>query len=105
MKPFLAALLISAAAAFLAGCETFQGSSSSAGPSLTSEPPRLGMTKAQVQKMYGDPDRRTFTSRGEVWIYWLNRPALISLSPSYQTKTAGFIFDGQGILQDFHFTE
>ncbi len=95
---FLAALL-----SILPGCAEF-GSPSRVD---TNRPiPRVGMSKTEVRQTYGEPSKRTFTSRGEIWIYWLQRPNLLSsFVGTGESKTAGFVFDPTGTVIDFHFNE
>ena len=107
MKP----LLTFFSAAFLlfgaVGCADLGGGGGGYTAEELSRPmPRVGMTKAEVLRGYGTPAKRTFTSRGEIWIYWLKRPSAVSLLVGdSESKTAGFVFDPTGTVIDFHFNE
>jgi outer membrane protein assembly factor BamE (lipoprotein component of BamABCDE complex) len=67
--------------------------------------PHRGMTKAQVRKIYGDPDNQQVTSRGETWFYFFN--AGHYFIPYYfgKPRTATFHFNEAGILTDFEYNQ
>lgn len=107
MKTRLSRFLLALAfAALLPGCETFDSQPS--GPTgRNGQPvqPRVGMTKAEVIAAYGTPTRSTLTSRGEIWTYWTNKPGLLGFSMGGEPKTAGFVFDPNGYVVDFHVSQ
>ena len=63
---------------------------------------RLGMSKRQVEEMYGEPSEVRRTARGEVWQYRTNRgQAYIPYNFGYKPKMSTFTFDASGTLVDF----
>jgi hypothetical protein len=67
--------------------------------------PRLGMTRAQVRKRYGEPDNIHVTSRGETWFYFFNRGHYFIPYYFGAPRTATFYFNGAGFLTDFEYNQ
>ena len=67
--------------------------------------PHRGMTRAQVRKIYGDPDNQQVTSRGETWFYFFNKGHY--WIPYYfgKPRTSTFHFDEDGILTEFEYNQ
>ncbi len=65
--------------------------------------PHRGMTTRQIRKLYGDPDNRQVTSRGETWFYFFN--AGHYWIPYYfgKARTGTFHFNESGILTEFEY--
>jgi hypothetical protein len=67
--------------------------------------PHRGMTKAQIQKWYGDADDIRVSSRGEIWFYFFNRGHYFIPYYFGKPRTATFTFNGAGILTDFEYNQ
>lgn len=67
--------------------------------------PHRGMSKAQVRKLYGEPDNRHVSSRGETWSYFFN--AGHYWIPYYfgKPRTGTFIFNEAGVLTEFEYNQ
>ena len=68
-------------------------------------PPHRGMKRADVRKLYGDPDNVRGEPAGETWFYFFNRKNYFI--PFYYAKprTAVFHFNGAGVLTDFQYSQ
>jgi outer membrane protein assembly factor BamE (lipoprotein component of BamABCDE complex) len=68
-------------------------------------PPHRGMSKAQVRKLYGDPDNVRADPAGETWFYFFNRK--LYMIPFYyaRPRTAMLRFNAAGILIDFRYSQ
>jgi outer membrane protein assembly factor BamE (lipoprotein component of BamABCDE complex) len=67
--------------------------------------PHKGMTKAQVRKLYGDPDNQQVTSSGETWSYFFNRGHYFIPYYFGKPRTGTFHFNEAGILTDFEYNQ
>lgn len=67
--------------------------------------PHRGMSKAQVRKLYGEPNNRHVTSHGETWSYFFN--AGHYWIPYYfgKPRTGTFIFSERGMLTNFEYNQ
>ena len=101
--PVLAALALSVTSCSTDTPSSQQHSAATEETEPTQVPPHRGMTKAEVHKLYGDPDNIRAAANGEVWYYFFNKA--MYYIPFYVSKprTASFVFDSRGILVDFQY--
>jgi outer membrane protein assembly factor BamE (lipoprotein component of BamABCDE complex) len=101
---FFKVLLVSILPLLLAACQTPR---SSVPPSITGEisaTPHLGMSKAQIRAIYGEPNLVNGCPCCEDWFYWFTpRHVLIPGHAHAFAHTGAFIFDANGRLKDFAF--
>ncbi|SKA75487.1 Outer membrane protein assembly factor BamE, lipoprotein component of the BamABCDE complex [Prosthecobacter debontii] len=82
-------------------------------PEEGSTPPRIGMTKAQVEAKYGTPVNVSVNSRGETWVYVFNNWDSRTLIPYYgafhnafKQRHSGIVhFDSNGRVRDFNWSQ
>jgi hypothetical protein len=71
------------------------------------KPPFIGMTKAQTLARYGQPKKRTITSQGEHWLYFLNYGEVLGKAfipfnfHHTPLRTAVLIFGADGKVNNF----
>jgi outer membrane protein assembly factor BamE (lipoprotein component of BamABCDE complex) len=67
-------------------------------------PPRLGMSRQEVRRLYGEPKYVSQSPRGEIWNYtfdaWKFQIPYYNLAA--KSKTGTVIFDASGRVQDYH---
>ena len=67
-------------------------------------PPRLGMSRQEVQRLYGEPKFVSQSPRGEIWSYtfdaWKFHIPYYNLAA--KAKTGTVIFDASGRVKDYH---
>jgi hypothetical protein len=68
-----------------------------------STPPRLGMSRSQVVRLYGEPDFVSATPRGETWTYRFDtwKFAVPYYSMAAKIKTGTVTFNGSGRVADY----
>jgi hypothetical protein len=101
-------LALGLAVGVISGCATNDSASNSqprpAKPS--DQKPAVGMTKAQILEMYGKTDNVQASSAGETWVYQLNMgEAFIPFNFGYRPKTRIIIFNGDGIVTSWSYTQ
>lgn len=115
MKPtsstgFLRVAIVFALAGVLASC----GSTGSSGPASGGNSNsgetlriRIGMTKSQVIRAWGEPSAKQVTGRGEIWVWGgQNWKRMIPYAgPFLNVQTSKAIFGSDGRVRDFRLTD
>ncbi|MDX2080378.1 MAG: hypothetical protein SFU53_06295 [Terrimicrobiaceae bacterium] len=98
----------------LTGCGTTQTSPSGStveevASSESEETPqiRIGMTKAQVLRAWGEPSGKDVTGRGEIWVWGgQNWKRMIPYAgPFMKVQTSKVLFGSNGLVKDFRLTD
>ncbi|MEI6071499.1 MAG: hypothetical protein WCS31_06885 [Verrucomicrobiae bacterium] len=115
MKTHLKSLLLVIVPVVLMGCGSTE-TGPSAAPQKTAavtrsseEKPqvRIGMTKAQVIRAWGDPSAKDITGRGEIWV-WGNenwKRSIPYAGPFLHVQTSKVLFGTDGLVKDFRLTD
>ena len=115
MNASLKSLLLVIVPVALLGCGSTESGTSSptrqaAAPTRSSdETPqiRIGMTKAQVIRAWGDPSAKDITGHGEIWV-WGNQNWKRSIpyaGPFLHVQTSKVLFGTDGLVKDFRVTD
>lgn len=114
MKYFLGFLLFAASVALMGCGSTETGTSAppkqtAASTGSSDETPRIriGMTKAQVIRAWGEPSGKDITGRGEIWVWggqnWKRN--IPYAGPFLHVQTSKALFGTDGLVKDFRLTD
>jgi hypothetical protein len=106
MRSLFASLL---AALVFVGCATTENQSSDPKPKAKAgekpykdkPEPKLGMSKDEIQQIWGKPKRVNGTPNGETWQYDDTELALIPFNFGFKPRFYIFTFDKEGKLVDY----
>lgn len=91
-------------------CVVIQGcASGNSTESAATEPPqvRVGMTRAQVARAWGEPSSKQVGGRGEIWVWGgQNWKRMIPYAgPFLNVQTSKVVFGPDGRVKDFRITD
>lgn len=68
---------------------------------------RVGMTKSQVLRAWGEPSGKDVTGRGEIWVWGgQNWKRMIPYAgPFMKVQTSKVLFGSDGLVKDFRLTD
>ena len=103
----IASLLLLLSVLFV-GCASQSGGSPP--PEAKQKPqeknPEVGMTRDQVEQMFGKTDNKNITSEGETWIYHLNMGEMfIPFNFGYRPKTRIVNFGKDGLVKSWSYSK
>ena len=68
---------------------------------------RVGMTKSQVLRAWGEPSGKDVTGRGEIWVWggqnW--KRSIPYAGPFMKVQTSKVLFGTDGLVKDFRLTD
>lgn len=90
------------------GCSSVSDSPSSAAEAAeASQTIRVGMSRAQVIRAWGEPSSKQVTGRGEIWVWGgQNWKRMIPYAgPFLNVQTSKVVFGADGRVRDFRITD
>lgn len=115
MRTALQLLTIALVPALLMGCGSTESGTSvptaqaAATTGSSDETPqiRIGMTKSQVLRAWGEPSGKDVTGRGEIWVWGgQNWKRMIPYAgPFMKVQTSKVLFGPNGLVKDFRLTD
>jgi len=103
----LISLLLLALSLVFAGCASQSGDAPAQAKQKPEEKnPEVGMTRDQVEQMFGKTDNKNITSEGETWIYHLNMGEMfIPFNFGYRPKTRIINFGKDGLVKSWSYSK
>lgn len=103
-------VIVLALAAFaLLGCASSSSSPETSRAATSEETPRIriGMTRTQVLRAWGEPSSKQVSGRGEIWVWGgQNWKRMIPYAgPFLNVQTSKVVFDSGGRVKDFRVTD